>query len=293
MERATLALIRCIDVANTANHPVPCMIRCVPVATFATIRCTRKRGIFPDSRIESPPMMLQRLIAFSRTAGILALMALPCLAAPVAARAAAAEYRLDPVHTRVMFAIEHAGFSRAIGTVSGSTGTLVFDPDDWKAARLEVSVPLSRLDLGDEDWNCAVGKSSLLNVNDFPAATFVSTTIEPIDAQHASVYGLLTLRGVTREVKLDVTLNAVKRHPMPPFRRTAGFSATARISRADFGITAWKNVIGDDVELRIEAEAIRTGRAGGDDRDAPENADPVDALQPTEPPIPPVPEPTP
>lgn len=231
-------------------------------------------------------MLLQRLIAGSRCVCVLALMALPCLAASTTAQAAAAEYQLDPVHTRVMFAVEHAGFSRALGTVSGSTGILVFDPDDWKTARIEVSVPLSRLDLGDADWNHAAGKSSLLNVNDFPVARFVSTTVEPIDAQHASVYGLLTLRGVTREVKLDVTLNAIKRHPMPPFRRTAGFSATARISRAEFGISAWKNVIGDDVELRIEAEAVRAGRAGKDDRETTE-------VPATSAPIPPAPEPTP
>jgi polyisoprenoid-binding protein YceI len=233
-------------------------------------------------------MKLRRLIVFFRCACLLALAALPSLAVPVPARAAVVEYRLDPVHTRVMFAVEHAGFSRAIGTVSGSTGTLVFDPDDWKAARLEVSVPLQRLDLGDEDWNRAVGKTNLLNVNDFPAATFISTTIEPIDAQHASVYGLLTLRGVTREVKLDVTLNAIKRHPLPPFRRTAGFSATARISRADFGITAWKNVIGDDVELRIEAEAVRAGRVNKEDAEATDAESPPDT---GEPPLPPVPEP--
>ncbi len=257
-------------------------------AAFATVRCIYKRGIFPGGRLESLPMMLQRLIASSRSACVLAFMALPCFAASVPARAAAAEYQLDPVHTRVMFAVEHAGFSRAIGTVSGSSGTLIFDPDDWTTARLDVTVPLSRLDLGDEDWNRAVAKSNLLNVNDFPVATFVSTVIEPIDTQHASVYGLLTLRGVTREVKLDVTLNAVKRHPMPPFRRTAGFSATARISRADFGITAWKNVIGDDVELRIEAEAIRTGRPNKDGVEATgaENSAEID-----EPPLPPVPEP--
>ena len=70
-----------------------------------------------------------------------------------------------------------------------------------------------------------------------------------------------TLRGVSREVVLDVTLNALKRHPLPPFRRTAGFSATTTLSRADFGISAWPSVIGDKVELRIEAEAVRDAAA--------------------------------
>ncbi len=67
--------------------------------------------------------------------------------------------------------------------------------------------------------------------------------------------GTLTLRGVSQEITLDVTLNAIKRYPLPPFRRTAGFSASTTLSRRAFGITAWPGVIGDAVQLRIEAEA--------------------------------------
>ena len=59
--------------------------------------------------------------------------------------------------------ISHAGFSNAIGTVSGSTGTLAFDPDDWTRARVDVRVPLARVDLGDADWNKATLAKSLPN----------------------------------------------------------------------------------------------------------------------------------
>ena len=181
------------------------------------------------------------------------------------ASAASASYALDPVHTRVLFAVEHAGFSHALGTVSGSSGQLRFDPDDWSTASLEVSVPLRHLDLGNEKWNQAVRAGNLLDTARFPTATFISTRVEPIDPTHASVYGNLTLHGISKEVKLDVTLNALKRHPLPPFRRTAGFSATATLSRAEFGIDAWKSVIGDRVELRLEVEATRTRKGGADE----------------------------
>jgi polyisoprenoid-binding protein YceI len=204
---------------------------------------------------------------------------------PAPASAATAAYQLDPVHTRVLFAVEHAGFSSALGTVSGSTGQLQFDPDDWSTARLEVSVPLQRLDLGDEKWNRAVRAGNLLDTARFPTATFISTRIEPIDPQHASVYGTLTVHGVSKEVKLDVTLNALKRHPLPPFRRTAGFSATTTLSRADFGIDAWKSVIGDGVELRLEVEATRTRKDGADeaaDSDA-NDSEPTPSTEPTTP----------
>ncbi|MEQ1512240.1 MAG: YceI family protein [Lysobacteraceae bacterium] len=187
-------------------------------------------------------------------------------------------YNLDPVHTRVMFAIDHAGFSKAIGTVSGTTGSLVFDPEHWREARLQAVVPLARIDLGDVGWNKAASAGNLLDVDQYPTAEFVATRVEPAAPDRASVYGRLTLHGVSREIVLDVRLNAVKRHPLPPFRRTVGFSATTLLSRKDFGIDAWPSVIGDTVELRIEAEATRshTNRDTG----APESHD--DASTPTD-----------
>lgn len=199
-------------------------------------------------------------------------LALLLCTAPWPALAATDTYRLDPVHTRVQFAVEHAGFSHALGTVSGSEGVLVFDPQDWPAASLNVRVPIQRLDLGDEAWNKATLARNLLDAGRYPEARFVSTRVEPVDANHANVIGQLTLRGVTREITLAVTLNALKRHPLPPFRRTAGFSATATLSRSAFGVDAWPSMIGDAVQLRIEAEAVRDRNAA----DPPE-APPVDA----------------
>ena len=208
------------------------------------------------------------------------LLAFPALVlTSLAATAAPVRYALDPVHTRGLFAVEHAGFSKALGTVSGSSGTLVFDPDDWAAATLEVTVPLRRADLGDAKWNEATLARNLLDAERFPDAHFVSTKVEASDATHAKVTGNLTLHGVTRPVTLDVTLNALKRHPLPPFRRTAGFSATATLSRAAFGVDAWKSMIGDTVELRIEAEAVREGRADSDD-DAGKTTEPAAPEQP-------------
>ncbi|WP_425563059.1 YceI family protein [Luteimonas vadosa] len=181
------------------------------------------------------------------------------LLAIAGARAAGAEtYALDPVHTRVQFAVDHAGFSKALGTVSGSSGVLRFDPEDWGTAMLRADIPLSRLDLGDEKWNRATMARNLLDVENHPVARFVSTRVQPLSPGRACVFGDLRLRGVTREVVLDVRLNGLGRHPLPPFRRTVGFSATTTLSRSDFGITAWQSVIGDRVDLRIEAEATRS-----------------------------------
>ena len=68
-------------------------------------------------------------------------LALLATVLPSLALAAPAHYALDPVHTRVLFAVSHAGFSQALGTVSGSRGDLWFDPDDWSSAKLDVEAP--------------------------------------------------------------------------------------------------------------------------------------------------------
>lgn len=176
------------------------------------------------------------------------------VAAPCAPAQEAVDYAVDPVHTRVLLSVDHAGFSRAMGTVSGTTGRVRF-AEGWKGAQVDVAVPLRALEFGDAKWNAAV--QGLLGTARHPQARFVSTAVNPRDARTAQVCGDLTLAGTTRPVCLDATFNALKRHPMPPFRRTAGFSATAKLDRTDFGLDRWASMVGREVELRIELEASR------------------------------------
>ena len=171
-------------------------------------------------------------------------------------------YAIDPVHTRVVFEIDHAGFSKAIGTVSGSEGSLQFDVDDWSSAKLEVTVPMQRLDMGDSGWSASVFAPRFLDIKRYPQARFVSTRVERHEGNRGTVCGELTLHGTTRPLCMALVLNRIARHPLPPFRRTAGFSARASLKRSDFGMTSWRSLVGDEVELRIEAELFRRN---GDD----------------------------
>jgi polyisoprenoid-binding protein YceI len=172
------------------------------------------------------------------------------------AQARSHSYALDPVHTRIAFFVTHAGFSRAIGTFSGITGTLRIDPEDPTAARVEAIVPIARLDLGDAKWRDKVLDPTFFNVKKFPEARFVSTAVEAIDGDTLRVTGDLSLHGVTQSVVLLVQMNPIRRHPLT-LRNTAGFSASASLSRAAFGMQKWKKLVGDPVEVLIEVEATR------------------------------------
>lgn len=184
------------------------------------------------------------------------------------ALAVAESFGVDPVHTRIAVAVSHAGFSQAIGTVSGTHGRVTLG-EGWRDAAVDVRIPLHRLDFGDTGWNRAV--QGLLHTNREPDARFVSDRVTARDANHAEVCGTFTLHGTSRPLCFDATLNALARHPMPPFRRTAGFSATLRLDRFDYGIDAWPTVIGREVDIRIELEASRG--LGAPDATAPADED--------------------
>ncbi|GAB2670958.1 YceI family protein [Arenimonas aestuarii] len=184
------------------------------------------------------------------------LFCLVLLSGSAPAVAAVEPWRLDPVHTRVLFRVEHAGFSQALGIFPDVQGELSFDPDDWSGFRLDVQIPLGKLEIGDSGWRDKLLSSTWLDAQDQPVARFVSTRVEASGEDQLKVTGELTLRNVSHEVILDVRLNKLARNPLT-FRRTAGFSATAVLDRRDFGMAEWPNVVGQRVQLEIQAEAVR------------------------------------
>lgn len=175
---------------------------------------------------------------------------------PASALAKKQRYELDPVHSRIAFLVQHAGFSRAIGTFSGVTGELWFDPDAPATGSVEASVPIASLDLGDAKWRKSVLDPTFFDVADFPAARFISRRVESSSPTQLQIVGELELHGVRRPVTLEATFNKLDRHPLT-LRRTLGFSARTVLHRSDFGMVKWKKLVGDEVEVLIEIEAVR------------------------------------
>lgn len=185
-----------------------------------------------------------------------------CLA--LAAPAAWAEHwRLDPVHTQIRFAVDHLGFSRSMGLVSIAAGELDFDPKQPEQAKLDVHIDLTTLNLGDTKWNETVKSWQFLHVKDSPEARYVSTAVQANGDGSGTIHGMLTLHGKTQLVDVAFRLNKVGNDPYS-FKRTAGFSATARLTRSAFGMDKLLSAVGDTIELDIavEAQRARAAKAG-------------------------------
>jgi polyisoprenoid-binding protein YceI len=191
-----------------------------------------------------------------------------CTLAPLAAHAASDSYRYDPVHSQIVFSIDHDGFSRPLGRLHIAHGWLRFDPDDWSRSSTELDIDMTSLDMGDAEWNAAVCKPSLLDCKAFPTAHFASTSVERKDATHGVLHGVLALRGVNRPIDIPFTVNRIGK-TIYGMHTIAGFSAATSLDRTAFGITGFPHAIGHDVAIWLELEGIRDSQTPDDNKEHP------------------------
>lgn len=175
-------------------------------------------------------------------------------AAPASARLL--YYRMDPVHTQILFSVDHDGYSHPVGRMRIEAGWIAFDEDDWNATKVVADVDVSSVDIGDKGWDEAVAGKHFLDAGDYPLAHFESTSVEKADAQHGTLHGNLTLRGVTHEVAIPFTLNRIGATIFSGMETLAGFSAQTTLDRLQFGMTAFPKAVGTQVDVRLEVEAI-------------------------------------
>ncbi|WP_407353977.1 YceI family protein [Luteimonas sp. R10] len=180
-------------------------------------------------------------------AAALSLATAPAVAAPVT-------YQIDPNHTDVVAQWSHFGYSHPIAHFGDADGTIVYDADDVSASSVEVTLPLSGLDSHVEKFDEHLRSDDFFDAANHPEATFRSTAVEPAGEGKLKITGDLTIKGISKPVVLDTTLNKAGPHPMAK-REAIGFDATATIKRSDFDLGMYAPNVSDEVQLRITTEA--------------------------------------
>ena len=179
-------------------------------------------------------------------AALLAFAVAPAFAAPVT-------YKLDPAHTSVVAQWNHFGFSNPFAHFGNVEGTLVYDAANPGNSSVQVTLPLSGLESFSAKFDEHLRSADFFDAAKFPTATFKSTKVEAAGTNKLTVTGDLTVKGITKPVTLDVTLNGAGEHPMAK-KQAIGFSATGTVKRSDFGVGAYAPNVSDEVQLRITTE---------------------------------------
>lgn len=177
--------------------------------------------------------------------------ATPVLAEPVA-------YDTDPGHTDILFFVSHFGYSNSFGSFEDFDIDLTFDQQNPEKSSLSVTVRPASVQTTVPKLDDHLRTPDFFNVEAHPEVTFVATDIAVTGDNTGTVTGDLTMLGVTKPIKLDVTFNKAAAHPINK-RPAVGFSAVGTVKRTDFGMTTYAPAIGDEVKLIIEYEGFQSG----------------------------------
>ena len=176
--------------------------------------------------------------------------------------ASAATYDVDPVHSSFNFKVRHMTVSNVAGTFGKVKGVAEIDDKDITALHIEVTLDAGSIDTGHAKRDEHLRGPDFFDVAKYPTLNFVSKKISRVDSNRIRVTGDLTIRGVTKEVTVDVEGPTPEiKDPAGKMRR--GATGTAKISRKDFGISWNKTldtggvIVGDDVGISVEIELVR------------------------------------
>ena len=197
------------------------------------------------------------------TSGLAGLVALMAGAMAAGASARADTYVFERGHAAILFSWNHLGLSRQTGRFTDYDGSLEFDPEHPENARLDVRIKAATLATGFDALDRQLRTADYFDVVQHPAITFKSTAIRRTGDKTGEVTGDLTILGVSKPVTLAVALNFAGLHPLgdvnPAYRErpAAGFGATGRIKRSDWGMDRATPLVSDEIEITIEAEFLK------------------------------------
>jgi polyisoprenoid-binding protein YceI len=189
-----------------------------------------------------------------RVAALLIVAALPI-------SAQVTTWQIDPAHSAAQFSVRHMMISNVRGEFHKLAGSLQLDEKDITKSSIEVTIDTTTIDTREEKRDGHLKSADFLDVANFPAMTFKSRSVSKSGDGRLRVVGDLTLRGVTKEVVLDVE------GPSPALKAgnqtRRGASATTKINRKDFGVS-WSRaldgggmVVSDDVNITLDVEFVQ------------------------------------
>jgi polyisoprenoid-binding protein YceI len=169
-------------------------------------------------------------------------------------------WKIDSSHSQITFSVRHMMISNVHGRFENFTGEVDFNENDPAKSTVSVEIDTNSINTRDPQRDGHLKSPDFFNSAEFPVATFKSTRMEKVNDSHGKIYGILTIRGVSHEVVL--TTEYAGQSKMWG-KTSAGFSASTRINRKDFGLN-WNQVlesggilVGEEVNLSIELEIVK------------------------------------
>lgn len=173
----------------------------------------------------------------------------------MSAFAAPESYTSDENHTFSSFGYNHFGYSNQQSRFNGTKAKIVLDRAA-KSGSVEATIDTKSVDTGSKLFDQHIQGEDFLDTAKFPTATYKSTKFNFDGDKLASIDGNLTLKGVTKPVKLVVNQFHCGDHPVLK-KPACGANATALIKRSEFNAGKYAPNVGDEVTLSFVIESVK------------------------------------
>jgi polyisoprenoid-binding protein YceI len=172
----------------------------------------------------------------------------------VSVSAFAQKWSADKAHSKVGFTLTHMMLSEVDGNFKKFDASIMSEKEDFSDAVFEFTADVNSIDTGNDMRNGHLQKDDMFNAEKFPNISFKSTSITKVDAKKFKLAGNLTMKGVTKPVVLDLTLNGMGKNQRTQ-KPVAGFKLAGTVKRTDFGIGGMPSaVVSEEIELRAAGE---------------------------------------
>ena len=167
---------------------------------------------------------------------------------------------LDPTHSEVQFKVKHLVISTVTGSFKSLDGSIETENDDVTDAQVEFSLDVSSIDTNQPDRDAHLKSADFFDAEKYPRISFRSASFKKSGDDY-ELTGDLTIKGVTRPVKLDVEYGGTVTDPYGNVK--AGFESSTKISRKEYGLTwnavteAGAIVVADDVKLIANVQFVK------------------------------------
>ncbi len=172
---------------------------------------------------------------------------------------AAQTYTIDKMHSEVTFQVRHL-LTKVRGRFTEFAGTVVFDQEHPEQSLASLTIDASSVDTSTPDRDTHLRSDDFFAVGTHPTLTFSSSRVVKTGDDTYDVVGMLTIRGVAREITMPVTYLGTAKDPWGNVR--AGFETSIMLNRKDFGLT-WNAaletggfLVGDEVRINLSIQAI-------------------------------------
>jgi polyisoprenoid-binding protein YceI len=172
------------------------------------------------------------------------------------------KWGIDPVHSEIGFKVKHLMITYVRGVFKEFDGSIYTTGENFMTAEIDFWINPASIDTGDEKRDAHLKSADFFDVENYKEINFTGNTIEEVDKDGSyELYGDLTIKGIKKQIKLDVEFGGVMKDPWGNHK--AGFSINGKINRKDWGLN-WNGVleaggvlVGEDVWINCEVQLVK------------------------------------